>query len=223
MPTQLHIALQHHYAGENGLIEAWVDGFRADVIRDDVIYEIQTASIASLRRKLEILCKKHTVVLVSPQALSKTIVRIDPDTGEILSQRRSPKHGEMTHVLPELMAVAELLKRKRLSLEIALTVEREVRAADGRGSWRRKGVSVVGHELVEMRETMRFDTPADFLALLPAELPRKFTVADLAATMTLTTTMAGRAAYALRKMGTIRHVGKRGNAFVYERKRVRAR
>ena len=222
MPTQLHIALQHHYAADDGLIEAWVDGFRADVLRDGVIYEIQTASIASLRRKLEILCKKHKVVLVSPQALRKTIVRIDPDTGEILSERKSPKRGSMLHVLPELMAVAELLKKKRLSLEIALTVEREVRAADGRGSWRRKGVSVVGHELVEVCETRRFDTPADFLALLPEDLPRKFTVADLAEALKLTSTMAGRAAYALRKMGTIRHVAKRGNAFVYERKRKRA-
>ncbi len=221
MPTQLHIALQHHYAGEDGVVEAWVDGFRADVLRDDVIYEIQTASIASLRRKLEVLCKKHTVVLVCPQALSKTIVRIDPDSGEILSERRSPKHGDMPHVLPELMSVAELLKGKKLSLEIALTVERELRSADGRGSWRRGGVSVIGHELVEVRETRRFDAPADFLALLPDDLARKFTVAELAEALRLTARMGGRAAYALRKMGAIRHVGKRGNAFVYERKRVR--
>ncbi len=82
-------------------------------------------------------------------------------------------------------------------------------------------MSVIGHELVEVRETRRFDAPADFLALLPDDLARKFTVAELAEALRLTARMGGRAAYALRKMGAIRHVGKRGNAFVYERKRVR--
>jgi len=40
--TSLHLALQQHYAGDDGQLEAVVDGYRVDVLRRGVVYEIQT-------------------------------------------------------------------------------------------------------------------------------------------------------------------------------------
>ena len=39
MPTELHLALQRHYAGKSGVVEAPLDGYKADVLRDGVVYE----------------------------------------------------------------------------------------------------------------------------------------------------------------------------------------
>jgi len=217
VPTELHLALQRHYAGETGLIEAELDGYRADVLRDGVIYEIQTASLSSIRRKLQDLSRRHRVVLVVPLAAEEVIVRVDPQSGEELSARRSPRRARVTDIFEELLYLAPLLRRDNLALEVVMTVQRELRRDDGAGSWRRKGVSVIGHELVEIVATHRFKRPADFLDLLPPELPARFTVADLARAAEVRRWMAGRMAYGLRKLGAIRKVGKRGNAFVYRR------
>ena len=215
MPTELHLALQQHYAGTDGETEVPVRGYRADVLREGIIYEVQLRSFGKIRRKLEQLTRQRRVVLVYPVPLRKFVVCVDAD-GQELRARRSPKRGAMTEVFDEVLRVADLLARKRLELEVVLTVERELRRDDGAGSWRRRGVSLVGRELVEVVEARRFSQVSDFLELLPEGLPAQFTVRDLAECGKLRRVLAGRMAYALRKMGVVEVVGKRGNALVYE-------
>jgi len=216
-PTNTHLALQQHYARDDGLVEAEVDSYRADVLRDGVIYEIQTGSFSAIRDKLDKLSKRRQVVLVCPIPETKIIVRVDPETGDELSARRSPKRGKVTDVFHELVYMPRLLRRKRLALEIVMTTERELRQDDGRGSWHRKGVSIIGRELLQIVAAHRFDGPADFLRLLPDDLPEQFTVRELREYGGLKKRLVSRMAYALREMGAIKRIGKKGNAFVYER------
>ena len=217
MPTELHLALQRHYAGDTGLIEADIGGYKADVLRDDVVYEIQTGAFTAIRRKLQALCRTHRIVLVYPIPHQKTIVRLDPTSGEELYARRSPKRGALIDVFAELLHIPDVLQHENVSLEVAMTVQRELRCDDANGSWRRKGVSVIGHELVEVLETHRFDHPADFLRLLPDGLPERFTVADISDAAQISYSAAGRVAYGLRRLGVIQQVGKQGKAYVYQR------
>jgi len=223
VPTELHLALQRHYAGETGLVEAERGGYRLDVLRDGVVYEIQTGTFSAIRRKLQTLSRRRRVVLVYPIPHQKIIVRLDPKSGDELSARRSPKRGAVMDVFDELLYIPDLLRRKNMSLEVVMTVQRELRRDDGKGSWHRKGVSVVGHELVEILETHRFDHPTDFLRLLPADLPKRFTVGDISEAADVNYSAAGRIAYGLRRLGAIKQVGKQGKAYVYERAKRRRR
>lgn len=217
MPTELHLALQQHYAGPDGEIEVRLDGFKADVIVGGLVYEIQTASFSSIRRKLEKLVGKYEVVLVHPIAVQKIIVHVDPESGAEIRSRRSPRRGGPADVYKELPYLAGLLGRPGLSLELVMTVQREVRCDDGKGSWRARGVSVVARELIEVLGARRFTTPADYLGLLPAGLPEPFTVSELAQAAGTGRFLAGKAAYALRHIGALEQVGKRGNAYLYSR------
>lgn len=214
---ELHLALQEYYARDTGLMEATVDGFRVDVLRDGIIYEIQTRSLPSIRRKLEDLAQRHRVVLVIPVAQTRRIVQLDPETGEERSARRSPKRGSVLDICRDLLYVREFLTRPYATLDVVLTSERELRRNDGRGSWRRKRVSLVGRELVEVVGVERFSDAADFARLLPEGLEEPFTVADLARDGGIRPWLAGRLAYALRHLGTIELVGKAGNAHLYRR------
>lgn len=217
MSTELHLALQRHYAGDTGLVEAELAGYRADVLRDGVVYEVQTGSFSAIRKKLTDLSQTRRVVLVFPVPARKFIVRLDPESGEELSSRRSPKRGSVLEVFEELLYVADLLQHQNLSLHVVMTVERELRRHDGKGPWHRKGVSLAGRELMAIVAVHRFDQPRDFLRLLPPELPQRFTVADLQQATDTKYWMAGRMAYGLRQLGAIEHVGKKGNAFLYQR------
>ncbi len=223
MPTELHLALQRHYAGPEGLVEVPVAGYLVDALRDGVAYEIQTGSFAALREKLAALTAGGPVVVVYPVPQTRRIVRLDPETGEELSSRRSPKRGRVTEVGRELLYLAAALRHENLALEVVLTVERELRVDDGKGSWRRRGVSVVGRELVEVVEAHRFTTPGDFLRLLPEGLADPFTTAELAEAGRLSRSVAGKLAYGLWKLGALERVGKRGKAHLYGRAQGAAR
>lgn len=218
MPTDLHVALQRLYAGPDGEIETPIGRYRADVLRDGVVYEIQTGSFGAIRRKVESLADRYRVVVVYPVAQQRLIVKLDPETGAELSQRRSPKRGRPLDLFMDFLPLREAFQMENVSLEIALILEREFRQDDGQGSWRRKGVSLVGRELVEVVAIERYDAPRDLLRLLPQDLPEPFGVADLHELLGGRRVVVGRMAYALRHLGVIEQVGKRGNALLYSRR-----
>jgi hypothetical protein len=108
-----------------------------------------------------------------------------------------------------------LAKSSRLSLEVLLVHSEEVLIDDGRGSWRRKYWSVHDRRLLKVVGWTLFEGPADFLDILPDGLPVKFTTRDLAESCGLRLNISRKMAYALRHMGTIEAVGKRGRAVLY--------
>lgn len=217
MPSALHQALQRFYAGDEGSVEVEMDGYFADALRDGVIYEIQTGSFTAIRDKLHRLADEHPVVLVHPIPRYKWIAKYDGETGAEISYRRSPKRWQPCEVFGELVYATKLLARENVTLELIVICERETRIDDGKGSWRRNGESIVGHELLAILERHRFERPADLARLLPDGLPEQFTVADIREAGRIRQRLAGRIAYTLREVGAIEYVGRRGNAYLYER------
>lgn len=213
----LHAALKARYAQPDGLQEVAVDGFVVDVLRPGELVEIQTASLASTRRKLRRLLVGHRVVLVHPVALERWIVRVDGD-GALLGRRRSPRHGLALDAFDELMGVRDLLGEPGFRVEIPLIQEEEVRGPVPPGAryryprrwWR------LDRRLLGVVETRRIDVPADLAALLPPGLPDPFTTADLVAATGRSKRLAMRTVYCLERAGAARIVGRRGRLRVYE-------
>ena len=216
MPHELHLALQEHYAGDDGVVEAQFGRYRIDVLRDGVAYEIQTRGFHRIRNKLEKLAEEMQVVVVWAVPDTKFIVRVDKETGEELSSRRSPKRGSVLEVFPEVRAIGHILARENVSLEVVKTVERELRHPTESKSRYRRREGMVGRELIEVVETTRFDKPRDYLSLLPANLPAQFTVADLSHAAGINRWLAGYMAASLHRVGATDRIGKQGNAYVYE-------
>jgi len=216
MPTELHIALQQHYAGDDGQVEVPFERYKLDVVTNGVAYEIQTGNFFKLKAKLERLAEAMPTVLVYPLPQTKIIVRVDAESGEELSQRRSPKQGVLSDIFPELRHVAAVLGREGVSLEIVLTVERELRDSEAKTGRYHRRAALLGRELVEVVEQIRFDKPEDYVRLLPPNLPKQFTVADLAQSAGINRWLGGHMASALYQLGATQRVGKQGNAYVYE-------
>jgi hypothetical protein len=93
--------------------------------------------------------------------------------------------------------------------------EEELRRDDGRGSWRRKGVSIVGHELIDVVDCRRFDSGAELASLLPRELETPFTNRELAQALHVRLRMAQRMSYCLRQLDVLDSVGKRGRELLF--------
>ena len=216
----LHAALKEWYARPGDRMEATVEGFVVDLVRDGLLIEIQTGNFTPLRRKLERLARDHCIRVVYPIAREKWIVKLPQKKGDSVTRRKSPKRGTIWGLFEDLVNCPRLLADPRLSLEVVFTQQEEVRRHAAGRSWRRKGWVTVERRLLAIVEQRRFQSPADLAALLPADLPEPFSTADLAREAGVPRRLAQRAAYCLRQMNAIALAGKDGNALLYEKPKV---
>ncbi len=209
----LHAALKDWLAQPGDQFEVRVENYVIDIVRGDLLIEIQTQNFSAMKRKLTRLVKDHHVHLIHPIPQARWIVRQNVD-GKVLGRRKSPKRGRFEQVFAELVRIPHLMANPNFSLEVLLTHEEEVRQDDGQGSWRRKGWSIYDRRLLEVVDRQSWETPDDLLAFLPDDLPDPFTNKQLAAALKLPTRLAGRMTYCLRKMDVLTEVGKQGNALL---------
>lgn len=211
----LHAALKEWYAQPGDRVEVPVDGSQIDLVRGDLLIEIQTGNFTAIRRKLNKLVEKYPLRLVYPIAAEKWIVRLKPDGKGILSRRRSPKRGRLEHVFEELVRAPHFLKHENFSLEILMIREEEVRTFDAGRAWRRRGWLRHERRLLEVVSRHVFETPHDLMSLVPEGLPEPFSTADLARVCNIPRWIAQKMAYCFRAMESIEMTGKKGNAILY--------
>jgi len=211
----LHASLKEWCAEPGDRVEVKVDRYVIDLVRDDLLIEIQTRGFSSMKKKLtRLLDLGYRVRIVHPIPACKTIVRLGED-GEILGRRRSPKRGSALDIFGELVGIPTLATNPNLEIVLVLTSEDEYRKHEENRAWRRHGWVVQERRLVEVLEVVELADPTDFLRLLPADLPEVFTTADIAAAADCPRRVAQQAAYCLRHMGAAEIVGKEGNAHEY--------
>jgi len=213
----LHAQLKSWYRKPGDRLETRVSNYVVDLVRDDLLVEIQTGSFAPLKRKLELLTRQHPVRIVAPVALRRRIVRLS-DAGEILSARRSPRRGRVEDIFARLVSIPGLLSRPQLEIEVLLTEEEEFRVYRPGRAFRRHGWIVCGRSLAAVVERVPIAGPEDAVALLPASLSESFDTAELAEAAAMTRRLAQQMAYCLREMDALEIVGKRRQALVYRRK-----
>ena len=215
--SSLHAAVKAWYARPGDRLETIVDGYVVDIVRGDLLIEVQTASFSSIKAKLQALVAHRQVRLVYPIAREKWIVKLAGDDLAVSSRRKSPKRGTVEDLFHELVSFPHLLPNPNFSLEVLLIQEEEVRRHDPSRAWRRRGWVTHERRLLQVVDRHLFETRANVAALLPSTLPEPFTTSDLAAALGKRRRLAQRMAYCLRHMDAITPVDKRGNALLYAR------
>lgn len=211
----LHAALKAWYAQPGDRTEVPVDGYVIDLVRGDLLIEIQTAGFAAIKAKLTTLAANYRLRLVYPIAREKWIVKLADDLETQTSRRKSPKRGALVEVFSELVSFPHLLARPGFSLEVLHIQEEEVRRHEPGRAWRRRGWVTHERRLLAVVGRHHFESPTDVSELLPPGLPQPFTTADLAQGLGKGRWLAQKMAYCLREMGTIEPAGKRGRAVLY--------
>ena len=198
-----------------------VGGFVIDIVRpvegeEPALIEIQTKTLAKLKRKLNTLVQTHRVRLVYPVAQEKFIVRLGED-GEPVGRRRSPKRGGPELLFAELVSFPRLLLHPNFTLEVLLIVEEEVRVRDESVNWRRRGWATSERRLLEVTGARVFENEADMLGLLPPDLADPFTPVELARALDRPAWLARRMTYCLKEMGALAPAGKKGRSQLFAR------
>ncbi|MBN1261135.1 MAG: hypothetical protein JXB35_10680, partial [Anaerolineae bacterium] len=194
-----------------------VAGFIIDLVQGSLLIEVQTASFASIKRKLLALVPNHPMVLVYPIAQEKWVVKRPLEKAGKYPRRKSPKRGALLDLFEELVSFPNLIDHPNFSLDVALTEEEEWRRWSPKQGWRRKGWVIEERRLLRIIEIQRFSSRLDIAPLIPATLPERFTTEELAQATHRSRRFARKMAYCLRHLMLITPVGKRGNALLYTR------
>ncbi|GHV85716.1 hypothetical protein AGMMS50230_13240 [Spirochaetia bacterium] len=212
--SSLHRALKFQYAAP-GTTETARAGYICDALgpKGEAI-EIQTGSFGVLKTKIPALAKAGKVRLIYPVIVNKTIELYDTK-GTLLSCRKSPRKGTIWDIFRELIYAPVLVKLPRLTIEIVLVDAIERRLDDGKGSWRRKGISIEDRILTACRERIVLKKNVDWQKFLP--LIGEFTSKTLAAAAHIRPDLARKTLYVLEKAGFVKKLKKQGRSWLYRR------
>ena len=210
----LHASLKEWYAQPGDQFEVAVDGFVIDIVRDDLLLEIQTRNLVSIKSKLRTLARSHQTRLIYPIAQEKWIVKLVKENSGGITRRKSPKRGRVEDLFWEMVSFPQLLANPNFSLEVLMIREEEVRRYTGKRKWRRRGWAIEERRLMGVVGQRLYEEPADWRAFLPKDLGA-FTARDLSEAIGIRRQLAQRMVYCLRKVSVIKLISKQGRANLY--------
>ena len=212
--SSLHHSLKVYYA-QPGKTETTMEGYVCDAIGSaGEVIEIQTGNFGALKKKIPILAKSGKVRIIYPVIVKKTLELYDIK-GKLLNRRKSPKKGVVWDIFNELVYAPELLKLKGLTIEIIYVDAIERRRKDGKGSWRRKGISIEDKILENRREGIALKQKADWKRhFLP--IKKQCSSKTLAIAAQISTETARKAIYTMEKAGFLKKLHKEGRFWIYK-------
>jgi len=193
-----------------------VGGYVADIVGENGIIEIQTASFSRMREKLTQFLEYACVTIVWPCVVNKRLIRIDKESGEVISMRRSNVHRGEYDLFWELYSIRTMVSDPRLSIRIAQLEVDEYRPNEPKKGRRRKG-AYNGTERypTALNGEIILSAPADYLRFLPAGLPEEFTAKDFAVGACINADTARCTLGVLTELGAVERIGKKAKAYLY--------
>ncbi|MBN1317184.1 MAG: hypothetical protein JXA42_17000 [Anaerolineales bacterium] len=213
----LHASLKQWIARPDDRLEIRVDGYVVDIVRDELLIEVQTGNFSAMKKKLAALVSRYPVQLVYPIAREKWIVKRSGSFAAGTGRQKSPKRGCVEDLFIELVSFPELMAERNFTFQVLLIQEEEIRRFERNKRRRRRGWVTEERRLLQVVEQRLFETPGDMAALLPPDLPEQFTTADLARGLHRPRWFAQKMAYCLRGMGALVDIGKSGRSILYSR------
>ena len=216
--SSLHRTLKFQYIGDGGKSEVEAGDFIADGIRKNGEYiEVQTGSFGPLKKKVTEFASRGKVRIIHPVIIKKYIEVYDID-GKLLHRRKSPKQGTVWNLFNVLIHAPHLALLKGVTIEAALVDVTEKRVKDGKGSWRRKGISILDKEMTAFHESIVFAKKSDYRRFIPYKKGEEFTSFSYTQKTGIDKWTAYKVLYVLNIIKIVERTGKKGNSWIYVRK-----
>ncbi len=219
----LHAVLKWYYEADSSRHEVPIGSYIVDIVGEHGIIEIQTRNFIKLKPKLQELLEAADVTVVYPIIIQKRIINASVDTGEVISSRKSPKHGSIYASAHELYAIRELLPNPRLTIKMPMLCADEVRVFGVKTKRRKKQHTRSGEYLSDIVPNDIIDeitlcNPSDYNIFVPPscrELSGGFDSSDFAAAAATDICSARRILNILTSLNVTEVTGRRGRSKLY--------
>lgn len=211
----VHAIMKNYYEPDEDKQEIPIENYVADIYADGEIIEIQTRQFDKLRNKLNAFLPLYPVTIVYPIPREKWLIWIDEESGELSERRKSPKKGNPYMIFPELYKIKMHLLNPNLRLRPVLLDMEEYKLLNGWSKDKKKGSTRYDRIPMQLVEEIEINCLQDYMQFVPYELPEEFTVKQYAKAAHITTSLASVTLNILYHVGTVKRVGKQGNAYVY--------
>ncbi|MBR5241540.1 MAG: hypothetical protein IKV20_00230 [Clostridia bacterium] len=210
----IHRTLKYYLEPDESKHEVEYLGSVADIRNEEGITEIQTRAFEYLAPKLKKILKEDKVTLVCPIIKTKYITTLTED-GEVLSRKKSPMQKGLSDVAIELYKIKEFILDKNLEIRlIFLAAEADRTLIFNTSRPKYKKGRVYPYEILEEKVLKDIE---DFRIFLPAALPDKFLRSEYNKAIKARAKFSYYALKLCEHLGFVKQVGKRGNAFIYEK------
>lgn len=169
---RVHRVIKDFVSCDESTFEVKLGGAVADVFSNGLITEVQTGGFYPLKKKIAAYIEKtdYKIRIIHPAIVKKTIVRVDPATGEVIHKKVSPKKESALKILPELIYLSEHLFSERLTFEVYGIEVEEHRYSDEIHRYRKAGKRDSEIFPVSLESITEIASSSDALALLPEKL-----------------------------------------------------
>lgn len=211
----MHLAFKYFFEENSDFHEVPVGKYYADILKDQRIFEIQTANFCSFRKKLAQVSKEYPVTVVHPIVQTKRLFWTNTESGEICGGRISPKHEDIYTAFRELVHIRELLHRENLSFCFPVVDCEEYKLLCGWDAQRKKGsvrYKLIPTQLVGFYE---FDSAFAFATLLPRSENEYLTVKSVSKLIKKSPSVASPFVNTLMYLDILSRNGKIGNSIKY--------
>jgi hypothetical protein len=213
---KLHSILKYYIESDDLYHEIRINGFFADIYKDNVIYEIQTSSFNRLRNKLNSFLDEYNVNIIYPIPYNKWIYWISDQDGTISDKRKSPKKGNYMDAFKELYKIKMFLRNEKLKITLMLIDMHEYRLLNGWSKDFKKGSSRYERIPTKICDSLNLSTKKDYLFFFPDDLQSPFTVKKYSEVLGINRRLAGLMLNIMNHLDVIRVTGKQKNAYLYE-------
>ncbi|MBE6535109.1 MAG: winged helix-turn-helix transcriptional regulator [Ruminococcaceae bacterium] len=171
---RIHRILKRLVCEDASCYEQKIGRYVADVLSEGHLTEIQTSSFRPLGKKIKFYLTQtdFSVTVIRPVICEKTVIRMDKETGEIISQKRSPKHERDTDVLCDLYYLSPFLGDPRFCIKLLHITAEEYRFSE-RVRYRKSGAFDKDLCPVSLVGCTQISSVFDVRKILPTELTEK--------------------------------------------------
>lgn len=211
----LHAVVKNYVEPNEDYHEVPLEGYVADVFRENEVFEIQTAHFDVLRRKLDKFLPLYKVTIVYPIPAVKWVIWVEPETGLEVSRRKSPKRGSQYQAFRELYRIKTYLNHPNLNLLFLFIDMEETKILDGWSKDKKRGATKYDRIPTALVDEMLFECVEDYRMMIPPELSG-FTTREYAKSAKIPVAQAQTALNIFHYLDVVERVGKKGNSYVYE-------
>lgn len=217
---RLHRVLKKFCEPDEECHEIQIGAYVADILNGNEITEVQTGSFFPMQSKIRYYLEETDffVTIVRPLPYIKWCVWLDPESGEVISRKKSPKRALPKDIMRDWLFLCDFLGNERLEIRFLLLEEEEYRLLNGWSRDKKRGSKRYERIPIQLIDEKIYRRAEDYREFLPDSLGESFTAAEYMKVSKLSSFCGYAALKILCRIGFLTKSDERkGRSFLYKR------